>query len=75
MLEQVGKIGEMGSDLPLDRWKDSSFFLPFRLNARTSENQYSGNIGDRILHKPSVPTGGKASLFLRFNNTTSYVIR
>ena len=47
MLEQMGKIGEMGADLSLERWMDSSFFLPFKLNARTSENQYSGQLGDR----------------------------
>ena len=75
MCEQMGFIGEMGAGLSLDRWKDTSFFLPFKLSARTSDNQFSGNIGNRILQKPSVPTGGKTSLYLRFKNTTSYVIR
>ena len=75
MLEQCGKIGEHGSDLSLERWKDSYFFLPFRLNARTSDNQYSGDVGDTVLHKPSVPSGNKVTLFLRFKKTTSYVIR
>ena len=75
MLEMCGKIGEQGADLSLERWKDSCFFLPFKLNARISENQYSKEIGDRVLHKPSVPPGGKTSLFLRFKSTTTYVIR
>ena len=75
MLEQMGMIGEQGAQLSMERWLDSSFFLPFKLSARTSENQYSGVLGDRILHKPTLPNNGKSSLYLRFKDTTTYVLR
>lgn len=75
MLEHMGMISEMGADLSMERWLDSSFFLPFKLSARTSENQYSGMVADRILHKPTLSTNGKSSLYLRFKEATTYVIR
>lgn len=68
-------IGEQGADLSKERWLDSSFFLPFKLGARTAENQYSDGLSDRVLQKPTVVNGGKTSLFLRFETTTTYVIR
>ena len=46
----------------------------FRLNATTAENQYSGDVAENIIHKPTL-SSGKASLFLRFKNATTYVIR
>ena len=58
----------------MERWLDSSFFLPFKLNARIAENQYTDMVGDRVLHKPTI-SNGKTSLFLRFSKATEYVIR
>ena len=75
MLESCGFIGEEGADLSKERWLDSSFFLPFKLGARYSDNQYNDEIGDKILQRPTVANAGKTSLFLRFETTTTYVIR
>ena len=50
------------------------FFTAFRLNASTGENQYSGDLAERLIHAPTLGSG-KASLFLKFKKPTTYVIR
>ena len=76
VLEHCGFLNEQGSPLSLKIWKSSFFFLPFRVSANSSTTNFTGMAADKILHKPTI-TGnkGKASLFLRFRQTTSYIIR
>ena len=71
-MEQLGLITQEGCDLPLDRWKDSSFCLPFKISPELAN--YSPELSEKILQKP-IPNSGKFSLFLEFKETTSYVLR
>ena len=76
VLEHCGFLSEQGCPLPLEIWKSSFFFLPFKVSANSSSTNFTGLAADKVLHKPTI-TGnrGKASLFLRFKKTTTYIVR
>ena len=63
------------SGLPMDTWENCYFFLPFRLSPRISDNQYGGELADRVLTQQTVPQGARTLLYLRFKSATTYVIR
>ena len=71
-MEQLGLITQEGCDLPLDRWKDSSFCLPFKISPELAN--YSPELAEKVLQKP-IPNSGKFSLFLEFTAATTYVLR
>ena len=72
-MDTIGnQLTEHGCNLPLQRYYDSSFFLPFRLSHEI--NTYSPEFSNRIIQAPTVKNG-TSRLYLEFNKPTSYVIR
>ena len=69
----LGKINELGCDLPLEVWLDSSFILPFKISPELAD--YGPDMSERILQRSIVPHGSKYSLFMQFKRPTSKVIR
>ena len=63
------------TELSLERWLDSHFFLNFSLNAPTGDNQYTGLASEKIIFEPTTNSNGKCNLFLKFATSTEYVIR
>ena len=72
-MEQVGLITQEGCDLPMDRWKDSSFFLPFKISPEVAN--YSADMSEKVLQRPIPNNSGKFALFLEFEEPTAYVLR
>ena len=71
-MEGLGLISEEGTDLSQERWLDTSFCLPFKLSSELAN--YGPDLSEKILQKPIIPNG-KYSLFLEFEEPTTYVIR
>ena len=68
----LGKISENGCDLSMERYYDSSFFIPFRLDGQLGN--YSADVQNRLQQRATVPHS-RIRLFLEFKKETSYVIR
>ena len=72
MLETCGKISPLGTDLSLDTWMDSSFFMVFKTTFEI--DSYGGLAGERIKQQP-IGQNSKYNLYLKFATATQYVIR
>ena len=71
-MEAFGLISEEGTDLSQERWLDTSFCLPFKLSSELAN--YGPDLSEKVLQQPIIPNG-KYSLFLEFEEPTTYVIR
>ena len=56
----------------MERYYDSSFFIPFRLDGQLGN--YSADVQNRLQQRATVPHS-RIRLFLEFNKATTYVIR
>ena len=73
MLESCKKLNQQrGADLDMKTWLSSSFFLPFRTTFELES--FSGELGERVQQNP-VNSNGKYSLYLKFSEATTYVLR
>ena len=68
----AGLLDEDGLELTMDRYYDSSFFMPFTLAPELSN--YSPEMAEKILQEPIV-SNGRYTLFMEFPTVTTFVIR
>lgn len=67
-----GLLDEDGLELSMERYYDSSFFMPFKLSPELPN--YGPELAEKILQEPIVPNG-RYTLFLEFPEVTTFVIR
>ena len=72
MLQTTNKLTSKGSDLDMNTWLTSSFFLPFKTSFEI--DNFSEEARDRIKQSPINPYS-KYLLYLKFEEETTYVIR
>ena len=68
----AGLLDEDGLELSMERYYDSSFFMPFKLSSELPN--YGPELAEKILQEPIVPNG-RYTLFLEFPEVTTFVIR
>ena len=66
-----GLLDEDGLELSMERYYDSSFFMPFKLSPELPN--YGPELAEKILQEPIVPNG-RYTLFLEFPEVTTFVI-
>ena len=71
-LDSTKKLNQEGSDIDMNTWLTSSFFLPFRTTFEI--DSLSGGLSERVQQNP-VNSNGKYSLYLKFSEATTYVLR
>ena len=72
LLDSLGLIRNSGSPITMQTWLNSQFFLAYKTSFE--HDRFSSAVSDRLLQSP-MPSNSPTTLYVRFQNATTYVVR